>query len=327
MAAKNLRFSMESLEKREMMAGDVVAAVNASGDLFIGEAIGHYQTANAVEVSRLVGGMIRVTGIQNLDGTVTKVNGAAFQVFSPTGDLNVNLGAGNDKVVLASGVQFKNVTLNMDQVGGPADADQVFVNRVNTTGKFTVRTGAGADFVAFNNSVIGNDATDSASINTGSGVDSVRFDNWVDFRGNAFIQTYDSALENEADYVDLNTGLVRGTLSVNTGGGNDRVNVTGLTAGGNIVLNTDKGDDIVNVREVQAMRDFYAFLGDGADTLDMTYCRANKMQLDGGTGTDKLLRYLDGPVNSYSATGFEPISSFTGSVGGSGSFKGVALAR
>ncbi|QDU87614.1 hypothetical protein Pla175_09790 [Pirellulimonas nuda] len=312
---KPARFGMETMEKREMMAGDVTASIQSGGHLYIGEAVGNYQTANAVQVSQLSNGQIRVQGITNLDGTVTKVNGAAYKDFTVTGDLQVNLGAGNDKVVLAGGANFRNVTLNMDQLGGPADADQVFVGSIRTTGGMTVRTGAGNDYVSFYNSSIGNDASDFTSISTGAGVDSLRVEGWSSFRGGMGVSTYNNVNENETDYVDMVGAVVYGTLAMNTGAGNDVLNMTGVTMGGNLFLNTGDGADTVRLREVQTIDDFYVSLGNGDDNLDLVYCRADHMQLDGGAGTDKLTRSQDGPVNSKTEVNFEPSMSFWSAYG------------
>ncbi len=312
---KPTRFRMETMEKREMMAGDVTASIQSGGHLYIGEA--EFQSANAVQVSQLSSGMIRVQGIQNLDGTTTKVNGLPFKDFYVTGDLRVNLGAGNDKVVLASGANFKNVTLNMDQVGGPADNDQVFVGAINTTGTMTVRTGGGNDFVSFNNSRIGNDANDYTTINTGAGLDTVRIEGWSSFRGNVGVMTYANASENESDYVDVIGAVAYGTLSLGTGGGNDVVNMTGVTMGDDLIVNTADGADTVRLREVQTIDDFYAYLGTGDDNLDLVYCRADHMHLEGGTGTDRLTRSQDGPVNSMSTVSFEPLANFWSTYGAS----------
>src|SRR5687768_8115455 len=124
------RFSMESLEARQMMAGDI-AAYAIGGNLYITEANGQAGTDNGVRVSQLANGMIRVEGAEANDGTDDKslVNGQAFQDFMIPGDLIVKLGGGHDRLHLGfdgGGVgmpTFNNISINM------AAADPVITQR------------------------------------------------------------------------------------------------------------------------------------------------------------------------------------------------------
>ncbi len=59
MLKQNRRLSIENLEARQMMAGDVTAAVQ-NGNLYITEAAGQAGLDNAVQISELPSGMIRV---------------------------------------------------------------------------------------------------------------------------------------------------------------------------------------------------------------------------------------------------------------------------
>src|SRR5215208_7014274 len=97
MARRNARLSFDRLESRDLMSGNVLASiVNVGGtpELFITEALGESGAANAVHVSRLITGQVRVQGELNSDGTVTRVNGRLSQIFSlsTARDLVVDLG-------------------------------------------------------------------------------------------------------------------------------------------------------------------------------------------------------------------------------------------
>lgn len=302
---KHSRFHMESLENRELMAGDVAVSVSG-GNMLIQEAGNSYQGAQAVQVSQLGNGKIRVQGLTNAGGTVTKVNGLNYQDFTVTGDLTVNLGAANDYLSLNGG-SFRNVNVQMHQPGGAADSDAVFISDTRTTGDMTIKTGAGNDVVDINHAAIGNDASDDLSIFSGAGGDSIRMNGWTSVRGNLTVQAYDSYYENDNDFVDINTAVAYNRVDVYTGFGNDTVNMTAVTAGTHVVLATGDGNDTVKLREVQALDDFYVYLGNGDDNMDMVYLRADHLTVDGGAGADRLTRSLDGPVNSQSITGFEPI--------------------
>lgn len=112
------RFRMEMLENRQMMAGDVAAAV-VNGNLYISEALGQTGLDNGVRVYQVSPGIVRVMGAENNgDGSTSLVNGQQFQDFAVSGDLNVNLGAGHDRLHLgfdggASAPNFNNVSINM----------------------------------------------------------------------------------------------------------------------------------------------------------------------------------------------------------------------
>ncbi|HEY2839719.1 MAG TPA: hypothetical protein VGJ26_11240, partial [Pirellulales bacterium] len=98
------KLNIENLEIREMKAGDVAAAV-VNGNLYLTEAAGQVGQDNAVQISQLANGKIRITGTGTLtDGSMSHVNGAASQDFTVPGSLFVNFGAGNDLVVIGSEV-------------------------------------------------------------------------------------------------------------------------------------------------------------------------------------------------------------------------------
>ena len=76
---KNSRFcNFETLESRQLMAGDVTATIMSGDRLVITEAAGHIGTDNGVSIS-LVNGKIRVAGDYPAEGGsgISKVNGSS----------------------------------------------------------------------------------------------------------------------------------------------------------------------------------------------------------------------------------------------------------
>ena len=90
MSKRKHQFQCESLEGREMMAGDVTAFVSG-GHLYVQELASEVGQGQAVAISQLSDGRLRVKGLASPDdGALSLVNGQAYQDFRVTGDLKVN---------------------------------------------------------------------------------------------------------------------------------------------------------------------------------------------------------------------------------------------
>jgi hypothetical protein len=98
------------------------------------------------------------------------------------------------------------------------------------------------------------------------------------------------------------------SVFLDTGAGNDRLDVVSVVAGDDIVTVLGDGNDKATMREVRAVDQFFVAMGTGNDTLDMTYLRANYLSVDGGPGFDSLSKSIDGPTGSSSFTGWEVIN-------------------
>ncbi|MBW8886060.1 MAG: hypothetical protein JF612_15080 [Planctomycetia bacterium] len=166
---KPTKLRVESLESRQMMAGDVTASL-LGGNLYLTEAAGQAGQENSVIISQLPGGQIRVAGnAQITNGNVSShVNGHAYQDFTVPGSLFVNFGGGNDRVIFdadpASAPHFVNVNINVaapeplvsarlatpvkNTIYNSPDADQVFIWNAVTTGNMTINTGRDHDWVS-----------------------------------------------------------------------------------------------------------------------------------------------------------------------------------
>lgn len=252
------RFRMEQLETRQMMAGDLAASVY-NGNLYINEAAGQTGLDNGVRVVQVSPGIVRVMGAESANGDASKslINGQQFQDFAITGDLNVSLGAGNDRIHLgydggATAPRFNNINVNMGApdlviaqssslakgglggVGGifnPPDRDEFMGWGFGSRGTTTINTGVGNDWVFIGQATIGDGAgVDKLTINTGAGVDTASIKG-ATILGNLLVQTYSNASENDGDFVwmdsaydadfNLKATYVAGNSEIYTGEGDD----------------------------------------------------------------------------------------------------------
>jgi hypothetical protein len=319
MSRKFRHLTLERLERRELKAGDV-AAVLQNGNLFLTEAAGQAGKDNSVVVSQLSNGMVRVEGYFVADGSLSKVNGNAFQDFLVTGSLNVNFGAGNDKVILGGeGVPSMTPTftaVNIDvsapqpvntPVTPPAtttaqatpalaappaatpatpDNDNVIIWGVNVAGSMSINTGVGADFVFITTANVGTTGVGNLSIKTGIGSDSVELQNMGFVNGAISVQMNGS--QSDVDGVTFNGVFAQGTIQIVTGAGNDHVSVNNTTSFATINIQTGAGNDAVALENVHATDHLMTLLGAGNDSLRVDFAFSNRFDFDGGSGTNSL---------------------------------------
>lgn len=285
------RFRMEQLETRQMMAGDLAAYVQ-NGNLYINEAAGQGGLDNGVRVTQVSAGVVRVHGAEanSTDGSLSRINGAAYQDFNVTGDLVVNLGAGNDRLHLgfdggATAPQFNNVNINMGAPGlvvsqtaalkggvgtifNPPDEDQVMAWGFSSRGSTTINTGIGNDWVYVGRANVGDGAgVDKLTINTGSGSDTASIKG-ATILGNLLVQTYANAAENDADVFWTDSAhdasfnviptYITGNSEIYTGGGDD------------YVLFGDSTDPYFFNLGFMTLGSVHLSTGEGADTVDVS---------------------------------------------------------
>jgi len=185
------RLGVESLETRDLMAGNVLAHV-VQGSL----AITGDEQANIFTVVQSGPGKFTVTG------TGTTINGLTTpQDFTVSKDINIDTFAGNDRVTMGSTTAITRLPQNT-----------------------RVRMGSGADLLLVQG-VIGKDSTIIMGGNTENDVDKVTAKS-SQFSGNVIIQ-----LGNGNDEVNIvNCKAITG-LRVDGAGGDDVTNVTNGTVG------------------------------------------------------------------------------------------------
>jgi hypothetical protein len=176
------QLQLESLETRDLMAGDVTARVTNGNLVVLGDA-----AANTVEIRQLAGGKFQITG-----SDATTINGKASAKFNVTGDvsinmrggndvlqlgtnaavtqvkgdINVHMGAGTDKLTLQR-VRAANATLDQDSAGGGV-LESLNVRRAVFTGTLDATCGTGKDGV-----VLTEVDADAIHVTTGPGAGSV----------------------------------------------------------------------------------------------------------------------------------------------------------
>jgi hypothetical protein len=207
MLKKSFRpLGVESLETRDLMAGNVMVRV-VQGSLQI---TGDTQS-NVFTVTPVSAGKVTITGI----GTTIN-SGTTAKTFTFTKDLNVDTGAGNDRVTIGA----VGKTMNLPQSS-------------------RVRMGGGADsllvqgLVGINSTILMADKVETPDV--------VDIDK-VTAKACRFSGTVSIALGNGDDQVNFVGCTARTGLSVDSGAGNDTTNVTnGLV--GNLTLKCGDGDD------------------------------------------------------------------------------------
>jgi hypothetical protein len=325
---------MEAMEAREMMAGDVTANV-VDGTLFITEAAGQPNRDNAVMISQIAPGRVRIgSNATTTDGTISKINGADFQDFTFAGNLNIKLGGGSDLVVFSETAPPTFATANIDLAAtspgtldhgqSKTDDDNLMMFGANIKGSLVVNTGDGNDWVYLGKVTVGN-----TTINTGAGHDSVEFAG-AHIRGNLDIQTYSSINETDADEVYFHPDadligptLIDGNATIRMGGGDDGFYSTdpnvpdsnfthlGVHTLGSLGVDTGAGNDTAFLRNIRVDTNFSLNMGAGADTLDM---RQTKIDGEFGflpavTGTMNVQMYSSVTENDADVASFLKIGT------------------
>jgi hypothetical protein len=313
MARRTNQLNFDRLETRDLMAGNLSAVVS-NGILFVKEGLGQGNTNNAVRINQLLNGKFRVTGLSSFDGKPTKINGADFKEFVvPTAKLNIKLGGGDDLLFVSNA----NLTSMLIATGASnlADTDQVFITGVRTRGGAFISTGGGVDSVVVQSSKIGDGVGtgDDLSIFTGAGSDAVSVgsnDAFVEVTGRLKVTTFSSTAEQDADSMTVRSVIVGNLMALDMGGGNDQLRIENSFAV-DIVALTGTGHDEVALTEVRTEDQFFVFTDSGNDTLDMVFLSARDLAVNGGTGFDKLTKFLDGPTNTTTLSGWESINGVT----------------
>ena len=308
--------SLESLEDRAFMAGDVSAVMYGS-TIYITEAPGHLAESSQVVISQLANGKIRVAGDIS-HGVPSPVNGGSFTDFSPPAggfaSLSAQLGAGRDSLRILPGVNMNAVSLNMTLTGaGSSDVDTVDIQGLKTKGAVNIITGDGVDNVFVQNTNIGDGVNaDDLNIYTGTGSDFVQVGNttaWQSIKGNLTISTRDSYLENDVDRVVVDLTTVDKWIAVDLGGGSDTLDMLAVTSAESLSIAAYGGDDVVRLREVEVWGGIFANMGEGNDTLDLHFVKARQqMYLDGAAGSDTLIKSYDSTTPTLTATNFETLN-------------------
>lgn len=205
-------FHVESLENRNMLAGDVSVSVSGGDLRIIGDTAGNELTVEGTNQP----GEYRVVG-----GNGTTINGQDMGIFSfVTEGIYANLGAGNDKI----GIKFVSLQEDLRVRTGGGD-DTVFVLGGHIMDDVDIRTGSGDDAAGVEEVGVG----DRVIIRTEAGRDEVLL------RGvQAKSAEVNTGRDSDEALVQMNT--IDNRLRVNLGAGNDlmydRMNVGDVDVNG-----------------------------------------------------------------------------------------------
>jgi hypothetical protein len=282
-------FTFESLENKEVLAGNVVAALAGNQLIIDGDA-----ADNEIHIVEIAPNTIEVTGLGG-----TTVNGAAAGVFAAPliEDISVNLHDGNDIL------RIRNVSLTDNNDGElkirtENGDDVVELMGVSTTRMIGIDTGNHNDRL-----IARNTKTADYFTQTGNGHDTTILDRFfadhVESRsmdGHDRIQLYrgesandikvDSGTEN--DLVALRMVKAGNDLKINTEHGSDRVYASNIRVGHDVMIDTGTHKDRVAIRGLGAGNNVTVKLGSGHDSLYTQKVKAQNIYADAGNGNDSV---------------------------------------
>jgi hypothetical protein len=235
------RLSLENLERREVMAGNVLASV-VSGEL----RISGDDASNGVVVSRVNDSTIEVRGI-TVNGVDTKLNGTAngSKTFNNvTRSVYVEMKGGNDVV------RFHGT-----------DAQRP----LKLPSSLIIQTHGGNDSISLFNTKVGADL----SIYSGNGVDEV-YGVGIHVANNAFVRELTNTYsQGDRDFVNIYDNSVIGKqLNVKFNAGNDTLKVSKTTAD-SLWIDGDMGNDSFTFDTVTTWNDLIVNPGKGSDTTSV----------------------------------------------------------
>jgi cyclophilin family peptidyl-prolyl cis-trans isomerase len=270
--------AIECLEPRSMLAGDVLALLNAAGDLrLVGD-----DRDNSVEVVLVNGDTV----VRGTDGTTVNGVVAPFVAFggSPAiaDDFFANLGDGDDFLLL-DGVAIT----GQGNVNGGNGNNSVGFQNASTGGDLVIRTWGGEDIVNLNTVDVGDDLI----ISTWNERDTVNIENTT-IADDLHVRTgtlRDSVVLNTVTVgddvgVDLGWGAddlavidsnITDRLTAIMRSGDDFLFIDPTTIGGPTSIHAARGDDRVLVEGANQLSGLHAKMGRGIDPVEIDPATTN----------------------------------------------------
>ncbi len=305
-SARTRKLTLENLENRKLMAGNITAGLDSAGVL----QISGDSSANGVAIYQISDTTIRIAGLTQ-GGLGTMINGStSVRDFRNVQGLNVNLGSGSDRVEIGTGAASGRTTiLNRGATidGGSGD-DTIKLERSATLGNVIIVGGTGHDTVVVNQVKVGSPLDEfrqgELMIQTGYGNDRIEVSNTtvnqsVNIESGLGLYSDQVTLNNVSAGEDINVWAVeldnfRTDTTINA-------NLTSVTAGDEVRVDTRHAQAQITMKQVTADAVF-AELGAKDDSLRLESIVSNSTQVSGGDGYDTLSTYLAGKVFR---TGFE----------------------
>jgi len=266
--------SIQVLENRALLAGNVLASLSGSHLSVTGDAVD-----NSVEVT-VVNNQVVLRGLSN-----TTINGstALFVIAANTdtapGNITIQTGAGNDTVIFSRNVKVSGSTWLDGGAGndalsasgatfrqtvsiyGRAGNDTISIQNATTEGLLRIKGNSGNDLVSLTNLT----ANGEIRIEGNTGTDGVSFNNVT---ANSSIKINMGAGN---DDIVIRGSTLNGALRVRTKQDSDMLLMDGNTVGGPVALNMGRTSDSVQLRNTNTFnRAFHVQAGDGnSDAVDL----------------------------------------------------------
>jgi hypothetical protein len=300
------KLKLESLENRQLMAGNITAGLDSQGTLQIrGDSVD-----NGVAIYQVNSSTLRVEGLSQ-GGSGTRVNGStSFRDFRNVQGLNVDLGAGNDRIEVGTAASSGRTTYfaRGANIHGGTGNDNIKIERTATNMDVNITGGSGHDSIVLKQVQIGSPVDEFRQggllVEAGLGNDV------VDVSNTSVNQTVhiDSGLGVFSDHVKLNAVSAGQNVMLFANEPDSfrtdtrlKAELQGVSAGGNVMVDARRAQAQISLKQISADAVF-AELGDRDDSLHLESIQSNRTQVSGGNGFDTLTTYLPGPVHR---TGFE----------------------
>jgi hypothetical protein len=313
--------------------GNKVRVTAAQGMLINGKSSVLFETINGLDIDAKLGGgkdVVHVTG----PGAVGSVQGVvkidtADPAFSPNDEdvvtarnltiaqLDITTGSGHDVVEVANtnvngelGLGNLNIRAGINTLGVFSDQDTVVVGLTHVQHDMSLLTGASNDRVILKNVDVGKVDGDLLWVDLGAQDDVLDLGSGL----NDFTPVTGIALRVDArdgnDRVAMADVFFNAGIAVQLGAGEDVLNMRNVQSRTNMSVRGEGGNDTMILQQVEAFDNFFAFMGEGSDTLDITFIKARKVELDGGDGAgyDKLFLSQSPNIPTLIRRGFEEIN-------------------
>jgi len=277
------RLTVELLEKRELMAGDVAAYVSGQMLVIWGDAADNGVTLTYNSATQAY----RVTG-HDTGGSPTTINGldttqpGTVVEFTGVKQVFVGLNAGNDEFDVGSAdavdtVIQKWMTIEMgdgdDQVtlgaaGNDAGGAAPIARSLQVGTSLNIDLGAGNDHLSLANASIGL----SLNVVAGDGDDHVDFDTEFTPAGNTTPKLFPVQ--------------VQGNALISLGGGQDELTLNDASFQGSLVVLDGAGPAQISISNVNVKKKLNIFTANDADEVDVATLRAKQLNINTNGGVD-----------------------------------------
>jgi hypothetical protein len=258
------RLRAESLEDRQMMAGDVTATQNGQSLTLTGGV-----DDNGIVITGLAG-QIQVTGLEQ-GGSTTTVNSNHRATFTDIRQIVIDLDDGDDVLVITN---------------------------ANLAGSVSGRARVGTPGIPISGLTAGNGAINTISVQMGDGDDIIglgQFDNKTDFF-DPFTQEYLPLVDDAVDPLLKPLTLSR-NLTIDMGDDDNILRASAVTIGGSLSITQGIGDDELwlesrgTIPGVRVSVDTSISAGEGDDEVRLRQFSARNLNLStlGGADDVKLL--------------------------------------